>query len=403
MDKILELRQKRAGIVAQMRSVLDTADAEKRSLTAEERASYDKMDADVDDIGNQITTEEGLRSRESALLEGTSRMVGAPEPGAGDGDGNEERALAFRNYIQRGMRHLTESEVRALSVGSDVDGGFLVAPTQIVSGFLKAMDNATFMRGLATTHQVTSAQSLGVVTLESDPSDPDWTAEIATGSEDSSFGLGGRALYPHPLAKRIKMSKTLLRLAPNAESMVMDRLAYKFATAAENAYLNGDGIDKPLGVFTASPFGIATARDVSTDNTATAITADGLINAKYSLKPQYKSLNWIFHRDAIKMIRKLKDSYGQYIWQPSLVAADPDRILDIPFVMSEYAPNTFTTGNYVGILGDFSYYWIADALDMAVQVLTELYAEKNQNGYIGRLESDGMPVMSEAFARVKLA
>ena len=200
----------------------------------------------------------------------------------------------------------------------------------------------------------------------------------------------------------IKMSKTLLRLAPNAESMVMDRLAYKFATAAENAYLNGDGIDKPLGVFTASPFGIATARDVSTDNTATAITADGLINAKYSLKPQYKSLNWIFHRDAIKMVRELKDSHGQYIWQPSLVAADPDRILDIPFVMSEYAPNTFTTGNYVGILGDFSYYWIADALDMAVQVLTELYAEKNQNGYIGRLESDGMPVMSEAFARVKL-
>jgi len=70
--------------------------------------------------------------------------------------------------------------------------------------------------------------------------------------------------------------------------------------------------------------------------------------------------------------------------------------------MSEYAPNTFTTGLYVGILGDFSNYWIADAVDMQVQVLKELYAETNQTGYIGRLDTDGMPVLAEAFARVKL-
>ena len=78
-------------------------------------------------------------------------------------------------------------------------------------------------------------------------------------------------------------------------------------------------------------------------------------------------------------------------------------ILDIPVIMSEYAPNTFTTGLYAGILGDFSYYWIADALDMTIQVLTELYAESNQNGYILRSETDGMPVLEEAFVRVTLA
>ena len=71
--------------------------------------------------------------------------------------------------------------------------------------------------------------------------------------------------------------------------------------------------------------------------------------------------------------------------------------------MSEYAPNTFTTGLYVGLLGDFSHYWIADALEMTVQRLVELYAGTNQTGFIGRLETDGAPVLEEAFARVKLA
>lgn len=78
-------------------------------------------------------------------------------------------------------------------------------------------------------------------------------------------------------------------------------------------------------------------------------------------------------------------------------------ILDMPFLVSEFAPNTFTTGLFVGILGDFSRCWIADSLSMQVQRLTELYAATNQTGFIGRLETDGMPVLEEVFARVTLA
>ncbi len=111
----------------------------------------------------------------------------------------------------------------------------------------------------------------------------------------------------------------------------------------------------------------------------------------------------MFHRDAVKQIRKLKDGNGQYIWQPSLQAGQPDAILNRPVTMSEYMPNTFTASQYVGIIGDLQWYWIVDALTLTIQVLVELYAETNQNGYIGRLEADGMPVLEEAFTRVKLA
>jgi HK97 family phage major capsid protein len=78
-------------------------------------------------------------------------------------------------------------------------------------------------------------------------------------------------------------------------------------------------------------------------------------------------------------------------------------ILGLPTTTSEWAPNAFTTGQYAGMLGDFLHYWVADALSMQIQRLNELYAETNQNGFIGRLETDGAPVLEEAFVRVKLA
>lgn len=218
------------------------------------------------------------------------------------------------------------------------------------------------------------------------------------------MSFGKRKLNPHPLAKRLKVSNSLLRMAANADGLVRSRLGYKFGISQEKAFMTGSGVNQPLGVFTASNDGVPTSRDVSTGNTATTVTFDGLISAKFSLKGQYwMRSDWMFHRDVLAQIAKLKDGDGQYIWRESVRDGEPDRLLGRPVMMSEYAPNTMTTGLYVGILGDFSNYWIADALDFQIQVLKELYAETDQTGFIGRLATDGMPTLAEAFARVKLA
>jgi HK97 family phage major capsid protein len=118
-------------------------------------------------------------------------------------------------------------------------------------------------------------------------------------------------------------------------------------------------------------------------------------------------------RTLIMAIRKLKDSQGGYLWQPglggyvaqgtALIQAIPETIIGTPFNVSELMPNTQTTGLYVGIIGDFSKYWIADALDMQIQRLVELYAGSNQTGFLFRKETDGMPVLEEAFVRMKQA
>lgn len=410
MADVNEILAKRADLIKQMRDILSKAETEKRDLTAEEQQQYDKMEADVDKLGAQVERERRLQEREAELNKRQHEPL-KPDP---QDDGKTETRIspratkeyrdAFNGLLRRGLKGLTGEEYRALQADSDTAGGFVVAPEQFVADLLKAVDDEVYIRQLATVIQVPTAQSLGVPTLDSDPDDAEWTAEIKTGSEDSAMAFGKRNLHPHPLAKRIKVSNKLLRLVPDIESLVRGRLAYKHGIAQEKAFLTGSGAEQPLGVFTASSQGISTSRDVSDGNLATSITADGLINAKFTLKPQYwRNARWLFHRDAVKQIRKLKDGDGQYLWQPGLTSTRPDTILDAPYFMSEYAPNTFTSGLYVGILGDFKFYWIADALDMQIQVLDQLYAETNQTGYIGRLECDGMPVMEEAFVRVKLA
>jgi HK97 family phage major capsid protein len=429
-----KLREQRANILNQAREILEKAEAEDRDLDAEEQEQWDRHMQAADELKTRIDRIE----QQEGLIEDLSQRQGpAPLHTVQDlmdrrGDvetveispvlaeyfrikqSEEERqrqlrqAVTFRHFlpywISDDWRTMNGQELRALQADLDVSGGYLRPPEQFMNELIKAVDDMVYIRQWASTFTVTSAESLGVPTLDTDPADSNWTTELATGSEDSSMAFGKRNLHPHPLAKRIKISRKLIRAVPNAETLVRDRLAYKFGITFEKACLTGTGAGQPLGVFTASSDGISTSRDASTGNTTTEIRFDGLIEAKYTLKAAYwPRARWLFHRDGVKQIAKLKDGNGQYLWRESVRVGEPDRVLGVPVFMSEYAPNTFTTGLYVGMIGDFSNYWIADALTLEFQLLNELYAATNQVGLIGRLESDGMPVLEEAFVRVTLA
>jgi HK97 family phage major capsid protein len=411
MKDLNELRRKRGSLIEQGRALLDKAEKEKRELTAEESQQWDAMEKDQEKLRVEVEREERQQK-----LDKERETVPEPTPLHNPeerGNGNEVKPRAtevynkaYRSYLANGLRNITAEELRALQSDSDTAGGFVTTPQQLANGLIKAVDDIVFVRQFATKFTVEKAESVGAPVLDSDPADADWTSEIKTGSEDSDMDFAKRELRPHPVAKRIKVANKLIRVSVlNIDALVRDRLAYKFGITHEKGFMTGNGAERPLGLFTASAQGISTGRDVSTGNTTTAIQADNLIEVKYTLKPQYQmrpGTRWIFHRDALKQIRKLKDGNGQYLWQAGLTADKPDTILEVPFLASEYAPNTFTTGLYVGLLGDLSFYWIVDALDMQIQVLDQLYAETAQTGYIGRMESDGAPVLEEAFVRVKL-
>lgn len=442
-ERIKQLQEALNKAVTAARALSDLAASEKREFTQEEENQYEAHFKDVERSKNAIDRENQIAAEEARLRTAMPTVagrdaVGGQLPGSGlqipaaEAHPLFQRARAwmisrgiqpdaeprvvpvrnaFNRYIRGGINSLTEAERRDLQMDADTQGGFLVPPQEFAAALIQAVDDSVWIRQFATVETVTQAESLGIASLDADPADADWTTEVAVGGTDSSMKFGKRELRPHPLAKLIKISNKLIRASKlSIEAKVIERLTYKFGIAAEKAYLLGTGAEQPLGVFVASTDGISTARDVSTGNSTTAILAPGLIEAKYKMKANYwPRLKWIFHRDALKGIMKLTDTNGQYLWvtaglaQRGLAEGQPDTLLGAPTYLSEYAPNTFTTGLYVGIVGDFSKYGIVDALSLQFQRLIELFAGTNQVGYIGRLETDGMPLLEEGFVRVKLA
>jgi len=402
--KIRELKAKRTKLGADAKAIMETATGAGRSMTPEEETSFDRLMDERDQLDKTIDRAERL------LDDDRDRVDDDPDEPNGPGRrAAEETQAALRAYFG-GNRGLSPQQARALNAGNDPDGGFLVMPEQFVQQLLAVVDDLMPLRGLATVQRLTMAESLGVPTRDSDLDDATWTSEIGTGSQDDNLQFGKRELRPHPLAKRVKVSRKLLRASSmGPEQIVRDRMAYRHATAQENAFMTGDGNQKPLGLFTASADGISTARDLDVPTSGTGFVhnstdgyaADALITAKYTLKPQYHpQARWLFHRLILAEIRKVKDADGQYIWKPGL-GDKADTILEIPFILSEFAPSTMADNDYIGMLGDFSFYWIVDALQFEVQRLVELYAETNQIGFIGRAEADAMPVLEEPFVRLQ--
>lgn len=429
-----ELIERRAKCIADARAVFDRAQSEGRAMTAEESQAYDRAMDESDRHKASIEALQTAEKRAARLAEAEAdaarvlpRKTGDAPVGVNESSETEyrytlrwpsrhERVLRlsgstatkeYREAFSRFVRHGGESECRAISVDVAASGGYLVMPQQMAAGITRAVDDEVFVRRLATVVQVQQADSLGIRTQETNPDDADWTAEVREVSVDSGQTFGKRELKPSLLSKAVDVSQRMLRVMPEIESFIQDRLAYKFSITMEKAYMTGHGANQPLGVFTASANGVPTTRDV-TCGTTTAITDTGLIDMLYALKPGYRSdasCAWVFSRAAMAQIRKLKDSQGGYLWKPGqgLETNTGDTLLGYPVFESEYVPATFTTGQYVGMIAAWRHYWIADSLTMTIQRLNELKAAMNLVEFIGRAETDGMPVIAEAFVRGKLA
>jgi len=464
--KVQELREEMAKITADQRAIVDKVDAEKRDWTADETTNYENMDVRWGEIQDEIKTlndeiaqeERELQRREKLqakedYLKTSQHFPTRPDPNINrDNQDNRDKKqmefaeyainekrygkiirnfrketggirstqaylTAYSNYLRGGEAKLSAEArallseaaiaVRALQKDSDTVGGYLVVPEQMVFQIIEDLDNEVFVRQWADVTQMPNAQSLGIPARETDMSAFTWEAEITTAAQDTGLTFGKRELRPHPLSGVIRVSRPMVRMAMiDIAGYVAGRAAYQMGIAEEGVFMTGSGVNQPLGVFTNSANGISEARDISTGNTTSAITADGLINCQMNLKKQYRrrpSCRWLFHRDAVKQIRKLKTGDGDYLWRMGLADGTPETILAMPYEESEYAPSTFTTGQYVGILGDWSYYRIVDSLAMEILVADQLYIATNQIGYFFRKETDGMPVLENAWSRLKLA
>lgn len=434
-DKILKEEQGR--IYGEMRSL--TEEVEKREgdsagrMTGDETQKWEALNAEFDAMDQEIgfraderklssdhtARQERMRELEGKMHKPTEHRSGSDFVNRGsakplpenlkefDAETRKLRNAFWAKYLSNRQAEIQPHESRAMQQDVSNIGGSLTPDTAFFNEVIMFARDAHIVRGLARVIPMPRGyNALDVPSWDTDAQNMVWGSEVGSYAEDSSIRTGKRRLIPHPATLLVKVSKTLANNPlVNVESEVARSIAWSSGETSDTAYLTGSGANQPLGLYTASDSGISTSRDVSTGNTTTSIQADGLINALYSLKEKYIGAStFLFHRDGVKQIRTLKDGTGRYLWRlEGFANGVGPTILDRPYRMSENAPNTFTTGQYVGLVGDFQFYWIAERMPFELETLRELYATTNQIGIIARMEIDGMPVLGEAFARVKLA
>lgn len=392
---LIEMLNQRATLTNSMRTLMD--ENKDKIMSADKEIEYAKMEVDFDKLNKQISTEQKQIERE--------RIIGEVQDKADNVSPKDAARAAFANYL-RDAGAGTLREYHNLTQDNPTQAGYLVAPEQFMTEIIQDKDKLMFMRQISRVlPPLHKAASLGFPKRTSRMSTFAWGTEISAPTPDTALAFGKREFIAKPATGGILVSKTLIRNAAiDVEAYLRTEMIYNQATNEEQAFMTGDGAGKPLGVFVPSVDGISTARDYSIGNSATEMKFDGLLGAKYALAPAYHTgASWLFNSQGVLQLAKLKNSEGQYIWQGSVVVGTPDMLLGFPVRMSEYAPKTFTSGLYVGLLGNFKEgYWICDSLNMEIQALVELYALTNQVFYIGRHEVDGAPVLEEAFIRIKL-
>ena len=321
--------------------------------------------------------------------------------------GDMTKAMAAAAYWQHGKGWEREYPdlAKALATAPGAAGGYLVGDTY--SGlFVEFLGDVVAMRDISNVLPPIPGGSHITPTQDTDMTDATWTSEILTGSEDTVLPFGGRVITPHPLAKRIKVSKTLLRASNlfGVENWILQGMARKFAEPEEAGFISGTGTNQPLGLLIAS--------GISSTSTAasTTLAGDDVIDWIYALGTMYAnqpSARILCNKTFIREIRKLKTGAGNYLWLPGLAENVPNTILDVPYTLSDKYPTGRSGGAWVGnalvaTYGAFDMYWIVDSLSFEIQRVEELYAETNQTGFIGRKETDGMPVDDLAFEHLKI-
>lgn len=389
MNQILEMREKRAQLWDAAKKFLDEHQDTNNSLSAEDAATYDRMEADVVSMGQNIERLERQAAIDREMNSATSTVL-ASRPGKPEGGKTGRASDEYKQAFWAAIRgHGSRAALRnALQVDTDSEGGFLV-PDEYERTLVKSLEDANIMRTLCTIIRTDSGErKIPVVASTGTGS---WVEEEGDIPEsDDTFGQ--ITLSAHKVATMIKVSDELLRDSVfDIQSYIAGEFARRIGACEEGAFITGDGTHKPTGLLHAT-----NGAGVGVTTAGATFTADEVIDLVYSVRSVYRpNAVFLMNDSAIRALRKLKDGSGQYLWQPGLREGEPDRLLSHRVYTSAYMPE-IAAGNKPILFGDFKSYWIADRDGRSFQRLNELYAKTGQVGFLATERVDGRLVLPEA-------
>ncbi len=393
-----EMLEKRKNLLNTMDGFLDTHKNSNGALSVEDDATYSKMEKEFDELTASITRAQRRANMEMEMNKPVNAPITAKpmvmtEQEENTGRGSKAYKKNFWNAMRR--KQMTPEMSNALQIGTDSEGGFLV-PDEYETTLVEALEEENIFRKLA--HVISTSSGDRKIPVVASKGSASWVDEEGT-IPDSDDAFSQVSIGAYKLGTLIKVSNELLNdNVFNLESYISKEFARRIGAKEEDAFFNGNGTGKPVGIFNAT----GGAEVGVTAASATAITADEIIDLFYSLKAPYrKKAVWILNDATIKTIRKLKDNNGNYLWQPALTAGTPDTILGRPVYTSSYVP-TIAAGAKTIAFGDFSYYWIADRAGRNFKKLSELYAANDQTGFVATQRVDGKLILPEAIKVLKM-
>ena len=395
MSKILEMIEKRNQAWEGAKAFVESKRDKDGLLSTEDAAAYAAMEQKVKDYGAEIARLQEMEAMEQELAKPvntplTGKPMSTTEKPEKTGRASEAYKQAMRTALRTNFRQVSN----VLSEGVDANGGYLV-PEEYDHRLIDILDEENVMRKLGTRITTSGEHKINIAA----------TKPAAAWIEEGGALTFGDATFDqiildaHKLHVAIKVTEELLYdNAFNLENYIMQQFGKALANAEEDAFINGTGTGQPLGILAATG-----GADVGvTAKSATAITADELIDLIYSLKRPYrKSAAFLLNDQTLAAIRKLKDNYGQYLWQPSLQAGEPDRILGYAAYTSPYFP-AVAAGKAAVAFGDFSYYNIGDRGTRSFAELKELFAGNGMVGFVAKERVDGKLVLPEAVKLLKM-
>lgn len=391
---IMELREKRNKAWEAAKAFVETKRDKDGLLSADDAASYAEMEQKIKDYGAEIERMEQMAAMDAQLSKPTSTpLTGKPMNGADKpktGRASDEYKAAMLNALRTNFRQISD----VLSEGIDTNGGYLV-PEEYDSRLIDALSEENIIRKLGHTITTSGEHKINIAATKPAAAWIDEGGALSFG--DAAFSqINLDAHKPHVA---VKVTEELLYdNAFGLENYIIDQFAKALSNAEEDAFLNGDGKGKPLGIFAETGGGEVAI----TTTSATAITADEAINLAYSLKRPYrKNAKFIMNDQTVAALRKLKDNNGSYLWQPSLQAGEPDRLFGYEVYTSPYVP-TIGAGKPVIAFGDFNYYNIGDRGTRSFAELKELYAGNGMIGFVAKERVDGKLILPEAVQILKM-
>ncbi len=385
MDRITELLQERASLIKKQRDLIDKAEKENRSLTAEERTKFDRLNSDIDELEARINDLKAIQEREKKqILNEHNEKKDKPQ--------DEEYRNAFFNYVRRGRGELTAEQRATLNTAIDAEGGYLV-PTTFANTIIEKLRDSNYLWQAATIEQTSSEKK--IPTSVSKPQFG-WIDELGQYPvTDASFGQ--LTVDAYKVGGILKISEELLYdNTYNLEGRLSRDFTNAARDASEAAFVAGDGNKKPRGLILDAEVGV-------TSTNTDAVTFDEIIKLVHSLRPPYRrNARFLLNDNTSLALRLLKNNDGQYIWRASVEAGMPDRLLGYPVAYSENMPDMAASSKPIAF-GDFSYYTIYIRRGIVMQRLNEKYADTGEVGFKTHMRVDGLLTLPEAVKVLQMA